>query len=130
MPEKIVKYKLEPLGNGYVAQAEIYKGGEVWTNSSDLDELILVGKINIANTAPLPEYVIEVITQAQLDAHNNVLSDESLSDYKAKKYTTVTDPLFAEAIREKLEGREEKWNEYIAKSKEIYDLAEIPAEEI
>ena len=126
MAEHLVKYKLEKFGNGYITPSIIYDGGTMWDNGTSVDSMILVGKANFDARTALPENIIEIITQEQWDAHNNVLSDESLIEYKCKRYQQEADPLFQEAYREKELGRSDKWNEYLQLCEEIRNMTSIP----
>lgn len=126
MPEYIVKYKLEKFGNGYITPDAVYDGGYVWSNDGGIDDMVLVGKANYKVSDGTPDGIIERITQEQWDAHKGGQADDSLKAYKAQQYEKTTDGLFQEAYREKELGRTAKWEAYLAKCKEIYDLTEVP----
>jgi len=127
MATEWVKYKLLEFGNGgYIMPSEIFNGGQIWTNGSP-DEMILYGQADIVSGV-LPEGVIAIVTAEEIADKQSGNQSDALVEYKAQQYSKETDPLFVEAIREKLEGREEKWNDYLEKCQEIYDITEIPHE--
>ena len=116
-------------GNGgYIAPDCIIEGGKIWEQNSSIDDMILYGKAEIPSKNDLPEGVLEVVTKKQIEAKEQESYNEALKQHKAKLYATETDSLFIEAVREKFEGREDKWNEYITKCKTIYDKTSIDEE--
>lgn len=131
MANKLVKYQLIKFGNGYMTPSDIVNGGKIWENGN-IKKMVLVGEIDeslVQDPNNYPDGVIEVITEEQYNNHFKDLNDTSLKNFKKKKYERETDPLFIEAIREKMLGRNEKWNEYLMKCKQIYNLTKIPSEE-
>lgn len=128
MAERLVKYKLIKFGNGYITPPEVYDGGNFWEYTNKIQDSILYGKADLDLRKSLPEGIIEVITQEQLTEQLTLLKGNNLKNYKSKLYTKYCDPLLNEALAEKLQGREEKWNIYLSKRQEIYELTEIPSE--
>lgn len=128
MAEKLVKYKLLKFGNGWITPPEIYEGGKIWSQGSSIADMILVGKIANGTKKKLPEGVIEVIKQSDIDDNDALLSDKALKSYKKSRYEKELDPLALEAMREKLQGDDTKWNEYMKKHEEIHSLTSIPSE--
>lgn len=126
MAERLVKYKLTKFGNGFITPPEIYDGGNYWEYSVNISDSILYGKADLDLRKALPEGIIEVITQEQLDEQLTNLKTIQLKKYKAKLYSQLTDPLLNEAVAEKLQGREEKWNKYLELRQSIYDITEVP----
>lgn len=124
--ERLVKYKLIKQ-NGYIITPPcIYDGGNYWTNNNEILESVFYGKADIDLRKALPDGVIEVITQEQLDEQLLNIKDNELKTYKSKMYAKECDPLLPEALAEKMQGREEKWNTYLSKRQAIYDLTSIP----
>lgn len=126
MAEKLVKYNLIKFGNGFITPYSVFDGGNYWEYNSNISSSIFYGKANLDLRKSLPEGIIEVISQEQLDEHIVNLKEIKLKKYKSKLYSTYCDPLLNEAIAEKLQGREDKWNKYLEKRQEIYDITEVP----
>lgn len=130
MAERLVKYQLIKFGNGYITPPEIYDGGNYWEHNTKIQDSIFYGKADLDLRKTLPEGIIEVITEEQLNEQLSLLKSNKLKNYKNTLYAKHCDPLLNEAIAEKLQGREDKWNVYIAKRQEIYNLTEIPISEV
>lgn len=126
MAERIVKYKLIKFGNGFITPPEVYDGGNYWEYNSKIGDSILYGKADLDLRKSLPEGIIEVITQEQLDIQLSSIKEIQLKNYKSKLYSNIADPLFMEAIAEKMQGRDEKWNKYLSIRQQIYDTIEVP----
>jgi len=130
MATKWVKYKLVEFGNGgYVTPDAIFEGGNIWENNSKVADMVLYGKADIVGGV-LPEGVIAIVTEQQILDKQSDNKDTSLRDYKSRRYGLETDPLFIEALREKLEGRRGKWKAYVKQCKTIYNITEIPEDDI
>ena len=125
MAKKLVKYKLIKFGNGYISPPGITDGGKIWQNTGSIGEMILVGTFDVGKEA-LPEGIIEVVTKKDWDAKQNEHSSNVLAKFKQDAYTKHTDPLFVEALRDKEQGKLDKWNTYLDKCKKIHDLTKIP----
>jgi len=125
MAIKWVKYKLLEFGSGFMTPNEVFEGGNVWENNSNIGDMILYGKANIENGI-LPEGVIEIISNQDIKNNNKNKKNNALKKYKQSMYKQQTDPIFIEALREKLEGDDTKWIIYLDKFDKIHKLTEIP----
>ncbi len=130
MAEKFVLYKLLKFGNGHVTPPGIVDGGSIWSKGEKIDDTIFIGKINCdENTKTLPEGVIETVEQDKIDEMTKSRDATALSNYKKKMYSKHTDPMFIEAMRDKLTGDETKWKKYLEIITKIKKLKTIPTHE-
>lgn len=129
MALKTVKYKLcfDPKVKGFVTPPGITNGGEVSTMSSNVADIIFIGKYDIQKKTDIPAFIVEVMPEKTVKLQRASRRTEELQKYKKQLYASECDPLFIEAIRDKLcRNDETKWKQYLDKVEAIHSLSSIP----
>lgn len=130
MAEKYILYKLIKFGNGHITPPGVIDGGEVWEKGDKIGDTVFIGKIDLdTNSKTLPEGVLEIVEQNKIDERKTTRDAQALVNYKRKMYSKHTDPMFIEAMRDKLTGSEVKWKKYLELVAKIKDLKSIPVHE-
>ena len=130
MAEKFVLYKLLKFGNGHVTPPGVFDGGSVWMKNEKIDDTVFIGKIKTGdNSKGLPEGVIETVEQNKIDEMMKKRDEQTLNNYKKKMYSKHTDPMFIEAMRDKMSGNEAKWKKYLEICSKIKELKAVPTHE-
>jgi predicted nuclease with TOPRIM domain len=129
MKTKTVLYKLQLFGNGFINPPNIINGGEIWENAYNPADTIFVGEIDSELVKKeLPESIIKVISKAEYKKHFKELSAKKLNAYKKKLFEIHTDPHFIKAAREKIEGNNQSWKDYIKRVNCIKKISSLDDE--
>lgn len=129
MALKTVKYKLtfDPKVKGFVTPPGISNGGEVFSTSSNVADMIFIGKYDIQKKSEIPSFIVEVVQDKVLKLQRASKKSSDLEKYKKDRYASECDPLFAEALRDKLTKNDDtKWKQYLDKVESIHSLTSIP----
>ena len=129
MAEKFILYKLIKFGNAHITPPGVFDGGSIWTKAEKIDETVFIGKINSGDGDKLPEGVIEIVEKDKIDEMTTKRDEQALTNYKKRAYAKYSDPLFIEAMRDKMIGDETKWKKYLEVCSKIKNVKEIPAHE-
>lgn len=130
MAEKFVLYRLLKFGAGHVTPPGIVGGGSIWEKGEKIEDSVFFGRMKIADGArALPEGVLETIDESFIEARKAGRAAEALKNYKKRMFVKYADPKFAQALREKMEGDDTKWKQYIELCGKIKGLTAIPAQE-
>lgn len=118
-----VLYKLI-YKDGNLTVPEGITDSQVYEQSKyDIKQTVFSGYITLTG-ASLPEGVLSVITEDNLASQQETNLNSSLKKRKQRLYAQNCDPLFMEAFREHMLGRDEKWNIYLANCRDVYDITE------
>jgi hypothetical protein len=117
---KIVLYKLQLFGTGFIAPPDIENGGTIWEFSTEPANVVFVGEMESSLLKDgLPESILEVVTVAKKKKHFEELAEFNLKAIKQKLFVKYADPHFIQASREKLLGNDVKWCAYIKRVDKI-----------
>ena len=119
------KYKLLHTKRGYVNPDDITNSGFVLKTGTNCSDMVFIGECEYKKGDILPKHILSIHSEKEINKIKKDKDKDKLKEYKQEKYKQFCDPLFIEAIREKMTGNETKWNNYIKICKKVKGIKEV-----
>lgn len=123
---KIVLYKLQPFGKGFVVPANIKKCGEIWEDAENPGDVIFVGEVDEDKLEDTT--YIKVVTKTAKTQHFKDAAATRVKQFKKKMFKKYVEPFFAEAYTRKEMGDTKMWNKYIKRMEKVDAITKLPKE--